>query len=398
MRPDKPNKTESTFSTNKQVRANAGTRSVAASSGDLRRDKIKDINVSLYDVDYAIKWHLEQIIQPTIMEENSIITVPVLFAAGEKWAAVQRHGYLRDNQGKLLTPLIMIKRNSVSKREDIQDLKVLETPDARITFQRKYTKENRYDRFNLIHRNPVPEMYSVDVPKFVQVEYDLLIWTNNSVQLNEIVEQLMWFDGKAFGDSYKFITHIDPPSFENINSTGEDRIVRATMSMRTKAYILNTHGVNAPALYRIDPVTQVKIGLEVDGITTVVSSTTGNSITTRSSIGVSGTGKTQNISSAIVTYLSTSKQMTGTIIDSTTVQFASAWLAAPSTLPATSIDNFTFFANGVLIERSAIVSFTQNYSLGTSTLVIDSTKLGYTLSSSDEVIGIGKFQNQDSLA
>jgi hypothetical protein len=332
------------------------------------------------------------------MEENSVITVPIMFAAGEKWAAVQRHGYLRDNQGQLLTPLLMIKRNSVSKREDIQDLKVLETPEARITFQRKYTKENRYDRFSITQKPITPELYSVDVPKFVQVEYDLLIWTNNSKQLNEIVEQLMWFDGKAFGDSYKFITHIDPPSFENMNATGEDRIVRATMSMRTKAYILNTHGTNAPALYRIEPVTQIKIGLEVDGITTTVSSTTGNSATTRTSIGVAGTGKTQNISTAIVTYLSLSKQMTGTITDSTTVTFASAWASAPSTLSPTSVDNFTFFANGVLIERSAIVSFTQNYSAGTSTLVVDVTKLGYSLSSGDEVIGIGKFQNQDSLA
>lgn len=398
MRPDKPNKTESTFSTNKQVSANAGLRSLAAGAGDLRRDKIKDINVSLYDVDYAIKWHLEQVIQPTIMEENSIITVPIMFAAGEKWAAVQRHGYLRDNQNKLLTPLLMIKRNSVSKREDIQDLKVLETPEARITFQRKYTKENRYDRFSVTQKPVTPELYSVDVPKFVQVEYDLLIWTNNSIQLNEIVEQLMWFDGKAFGDSYKFITHIDPPSFENVNNTGEDRVVRATMSMRTKAYILNTHGTNAPALYRIEPVTQVKLGLEVDGITTTMSTTTGNSATTRTSIGVAGTGKTQNISSAIVTYLSLTRQMTGTITNSTTVTFASAWANAPSTLPPTSVDNFTFFANGVLIERSAIVSFTQNYSGGTSTLIVDVTKLGYSLSSGDEVIGIGKFQNQDSLA
>lgn len=252
----KPNKTESTFSTNQQVDAFAG-------KTNTKKD-VKDINVSLYDVDYAVKFQLENVIRPTIMEENAVITVPILFAAGEKWAAVQKHGYLRDNQGKLLTPLIMIKRNSISRREDIQDVKVLETPEARIIFERKYTKQNRYDRFALTSSPPVPELYSVDVPKFVQVEYELLCWTNNTIQLNEIVEQLMWFDGKAFGDAYKFITHIDPPTFEAVNSTGEDRIVRASMPMRTKAHILNPNSPNAPAMYRLDPITKIKFTGETD--------------------------------------------------------------------------------------------------------------------------------------
>lgn len=257
MKPAKPNKTEATFTSNEEVKRLAG-------QSDLKREDVKDISIALYDVDYAVKWHIENIIKPTVVEENSIITVPIIFAAGEKWSAVQRHGYLRDNQGKLLTPLIMIKRNSVTKREDIQDLKVLETSEARITFEKKYSAANRYDRFNLTNKVPNKEYYSMDVPKFVQIEYELLVWTNNSIQLNEVVEQLIWFDGKAFGDAHKFITHIDPPSFEAINNTGDDRLVRATMSMRTKAHILNTHGPNAPSLYKINPVNKLVMGSETD--------------------------------------------------------------------------------------------------------------------------------------
>ena len=257
MKINKPNRTEATSTSNKEVKELAGY-------SDIKRESIKDVSIALYDVDYAVKWHIENVIQPTVVEENSVITVPVLFAAGEKWAAVQKHGYLRDNQGKLLTPLIMIRRNSVTKREDIQDLKVLETQEARITFETKYTAANRYDRFSLTNNKPKKEYYSIDVPKFVQVDYELLCWTNNTVQLNELVEQLMWFDGKAFGDSHKFITHIDTPSFEAVNSTGEDRLVRATMGMRTKAHILNTHGANAPGLYKLNPISKLVLGMEVD--------------------------------------------------------------------------------------------------------------------------------------
>jgi len=391
MRPIKPSNTETRFASNKEVKTFAG-------QSDLKRDGVKDISIALYDVDYAVKWHLESVIKPTVVAENSIISVPILFGGGEKFAAVQKHGYLRDTQGRILTPLIMIRRNSVTKREDIQDLKVLESSDARITFEKKYTQANRYDRFNLTNKIPTRELYSMDVPKFVQVDYDLLIWTNNTVQLNEVVEQLMWFDGKAFGDSHKFITHIDPPSFETVNNTGEDRLVRATMPMRTKAQILNVHGPNAPSLYRINPVSKFVFGNEVDQAIATLAAPVAQTSTSAIQPGLAGipTTGTSTITTAAMIYLNNNKQLTGTVVDSVTVTFASGWETAPSGLPATSIDNFMFFANGMLIERSAIVSFTQTS--GVSTLVIDPTNLGYTLVPGDEIVGLGKFINQDSLA
>jgi hypothetical protein len=393
MRTNKPNKTESTSALNKEVKRLAG-------HTDIKPGSIKDISIALYDVDYAVKWHIENVVQPTVIEENSVISVPIMFVAGEKWASVQRHGYLRDNQGKLLTPLIMIRRNSVTKREDIQDLKVLETAEARIIFERKYTAANRYDRFNLTNKIPVKDYYSVDVPKFVQIEYDLLMWTNNSIQLNEIVEQLMWFDGKAFGDSHKFITHIDPPTFESINTTGEDRIVRANMSMRTKAHILNTHGPNAPSLYKLNPVNRMVVTLEVDSHieSTAFNMTTPSIQTTviQPVLGVGRSGRSATNVSDTLTYINTNSQLTGTVLNGTTVSFTSGWNLAPASLPATSINNFIFYANGVLIERSAITSFTQSNNV--STLIINPTNLGYTFVSTDEVIGIGKFTEQDNLA
>jgi hypothetical protein len=387
----KPTRTESTYTDNSEVRRLAGY-------SDVKRVNQKDISVALYDVDFAIKWHMENVIQPTITEGNSIITVPILFSSGEKWAAVQKHGYLRDNQGKILSPLIMIKRNSVSKREDIQDIKVLETPDARITFETKYTKQNRYDRFSVLNGTPPREFYSVDVPKFVQVEYDVMCWTNNTSQLNEIVEQLIWFDGKAFGDTHKFNTYIDPPTFDTTNNTGEDRIVRATLPMRTKAHILNTHGPNAPAMYKLQPVNKLVIGMETDVAISSVSNVS-NAASIILSTGGSSTSGGGNISIlSSLQYLNTNHQLTGTVINSNTITFASGWISATTQLPATSVNNFTFFINGQMLERSSITSFTQDISGDLTTLVINTTSLGFTLNITDEVIGIGKFINQDTLA
>ena len=382
MKPDKPKRTEASFTSNKEINSLSG-------KSNIKREAIKDITVGLYDVDYAIKWHLEKIITPTVIEDNAVITVPILFAAGEKWAAVQKHGYLRDNQGKLLTPLIMIKRNSVSKRDDMQDLKVLETADARMTFERKYSSKNKYDRFSISQKPSEKEFYSVDVPKFVQVEYELLCWTNNTIQLNEIVEQLLWFDGKAFGDSYKFITYIDAPSFESVNSTGEDRLVRATMPMRTKAHILNAHGPNAPIMYKLNSVQRVLIANEIDdNVETTAFSLQQATPTTSTAIVNTRNVNVSAVNSAL-TYINSNSQLTGTVVNTTTVTFATGWLIAPTSLPTTSINNFLFYANGMFIEQSAIVSFTQ--AAGISTLIINDIALGYDFDLADEIIGIGKF-------
>ena len=387
MRPKKLKQTQSIFATDAELAAKA------TGQQNVKRDgEFKDFSSALYDIDYAVKWHLENKIRPTVSEENAVITVPILFAAGEKWSAIQKHGYLRDNQGKLLTPLIMIKRNSVSNRDDIQDLHVLESADARITFKRTYTKQNKYDRFNLSRGQPVGEYYSMDVPKFVQIEYELLIWTNNSIQINEIVEQLMWFSGKAFGDSHKFITHIEPPSFESVNSTGEDRVVRATMGMRTKAHILNVHGPNATGMFKIIPVNKFLIAQEVDSVVDVgvLTSPGYNTPITpyQASSGGSNKSSTASITAAL-TYINTNKQLTATVVNSTTATFASGWITAPSSLPATSIDNFILYVNGILLEKTAITSFTQSSNV--TTLVIDTAALGYSFENDDEIIAIGKF-------
>jgi hypothetical protein len=92
-----------------------------------------------------------------------------------------------------------------------------------------------------------------------------------------------------------------------------------------------------------------------------------------------------------MTYLSTNIQRLGTYVNSTTVTFASGWLAAPLGIPTTSVNSFTLFCNGTLIELAAIVSFTE--SGGITTLVINPSALGYSFSPSDEVIAIGKFSS-----
>ena len=99
------------------------------------------------------------------------------------------------------------------------------------------------------------------------------------------------------------------------------------------------------------------------------------------------------INQAILVYLNTNIQKLGTLVNSTTITFASGWLSAPIGLPSTSLNNFSIFCNGTLIENNAIVSFTVNGANNLTTLVIDPSQLGYSFNAQDEVIAIGKFNS-----
>jgi len=87
----------------------------------IRRDNdvVKTPAVTIFDCDNAILSYLQEIVKPTLIENSKIIDVPILFASGEKWAQVQSRGFMRDEKGKLMTPLISIRRSSVTDIEVI---------------------------------------------------------------------------------------------------------------------------------------------------------------------------------------------------------------------------------------------------------------------------------------
>ena len=228
----KLNRTFSTFSKNQERnRAN-----------EVRRDTdtIKTPSCTIYAVDYAIMSYIRDVIRPTVTEDGNLIEVPVIYANGEKWSQVQKHGYMRDAKGKLMAPVITIKRNSIVERDTLKKLDVNQNPSGNaMVMKNAFTQQNKYDRFSVLTNiRQSNEVYITSVPEFIDVSYELLLWTNYTDQLNGIVEQIMPTGGFAWGTTWKFNTYIDDYSFETMNNSGEDRMIRATLPLRVKATIL----------------------------------------------------------------------------------------------------------------------------------------------------------------
>ena len=62
-------------------------------------------------------WYIKNVIKPTVRESGEQIKVTVMYGNEERWKAVRKSGHIRDRNGSLMLPLIMMKRTDVSKND-----------------------------------------------------------------------------------------------------------------------------------------------------------------------------------------------------------------------------------------------------------------------------------------
>jgi len=67
----------------------------------------------------AIAEHMIDTVVPTVEVFREKTKVPVMYGNPERWKAVRKDGYLRDKQGQIQIPLIMFKRNSVVRDDQM---------------------------------------------------------------------------------------------------------------------------------------------------------------------------------------------------------------------------------------------------------------------------------------
>ena len=209
-------------------------------------DKLSYRGIRLYDVDFAVYSYIDDAIALPLIQNGVQIEVPVQFASNETWSQVQSQGYIRDISGMWLAPLITINRTGFTKREDVPQLDTNRNPDnvagrvggSTLVLRKNYSSLNRYDRFNIANnKKPSMEYYSLATPEYIEVSYEITIWTEYQEQLNTLVEQFQFHDGFAWGTTFKFQCQLDGVSFNIVNTPGEDRLVRATIGVRAKAAI-----------------------------------------------------------------------------------------------------------------------------------------------------------------
>ncbi len=200
-----------------------------------------DFYMGLEAIDEAIFYYFENVIKPSVISNGDMVDVPVIYGSGERWKLAQKDGFYRDKGGKVQTPLVMLKRETIEKRRDLGNKLDANNPQLYVTYQEKFTQRNKYDNFALLNnRIPQKEFTATVVPDYVNLTYSGIIWTDYISQLNKIIEAVNYASDAYWGDSerFKFMAQID--QFSNINEVTNDdsRIVRANFTLKLQGYII----------------------------------------------------------------------------------------------------------------------------------------------------------------
>jgi len=204
-------------------------------------DTTKDVSIGLQDHDEAIKYYFDNVIQPSVVTNGERIDVPLIYGSPERWKGVQRDGYFRDKNGKIQTPVIMFKRNSVEKRRDLGKKMDANNPQLQYSFQKKYTHRNQYDNFSVLqNRIPQREMHAVVVPDYVILNYSFIVWTDFVAHNNKIIEAINYASDSYWGDfeRFKFNARIDSFANKIEISQGTNRMVKTDFTVKLQGYII----------------------------------------------------------------------------------------------------------------------------------------------------------------
>jgi hypothetical protein len=374
-------------------------------SNQIRRDDdvIRTKKRTLYDIDYAIKWFIENEIQPQLNDTDTLINVPVIFSTGEKWDNVRRLGYLRDEKGMLQSPLIMLKRNSVAERDSFKTLDV-NWPQSgnQIVYKQKYNAKNRYedDLFPIPTniRQQSEQIYVVDIPKYVTIEYDMMIWCDFTSQMNELIDQILPYGRFAWGqDATKFATAIGSISFETTNTIGEDRLVRATIPLTVQGTLLSEQESRVATLKKMYSIKQLTFDTVIDVDNDIFNTTSipvallnvQSAIFSGTNVMVSNNGSSVGINAATMLYLTNLTDQIATYSNSTTVTVSAFAAINPVTTTTSTKFEFDVYINGQYIDK-VVYTWTPS-DIISQTIVFDTAVLGYAIDATDVIVINGRW-------
>jgi len=204
-------------------------------------DTTKPFSIGLKDLDEAVFYYFENVIKPFVYQNGERREVPIIYGSPERWKSFQKDNYYRDKKGAIMLPIIVVKRNSITKDRTTYNKLDANSPNLYGSFQRAYNPKNFYSNFSAINNAiPAQQFYAVAVPDFVNLEYSVIVQTYYMEQLNKIIEACEYASDAYWGnpERFKFRAFIDSFTTATELTTGEDRLVKGTFNIRLRGYII----------------------------------------------------------------------------------------------------------------------------------------------------------------
>ena len=207
----------------------------------LKDDDTKLINVGLEDHDDAILYYLENVIRPTVTQNDRQIEVPIIYGSPERWKSIQADGFYRDKNGKTMVPLIMFKRESFEKNRALGNKLDGNVVHNVQYFEKQYSQRNVYDNFSVLRNQKPQKEYILGViPDYITLTYKLSIYTDYVQQMNKIIEALEFASDSYWGDPERYQFRAVITSFPTpvLLENASDRANRSEITLTLQGYII----------------------------------------------------------------------------------------------------------------------------------------------------------------
>lgn len=201
----------------------------------------KKFSIGIKDLDEAIMYYFNNVLQLSVYQNNDQILVPVIYGSPEKWKSVQADGYYRDTTGKIMTPLIMFKRRSITQNRTLGNKLDGNSAHNVQLFEKSYVRGNAYDNFHVLQNQKLQKEYAVVVtPDYVTLEYDCVMWTNYIEQMDKLIEAINFASNSYWGDptAFQFLTKTEAFTDVLTYADGEDRTVQTNFTLTLNGYLI----------------------------------------------------------------------------------------------------------------------------------------------------------------
>ena len=204
-------------------------------------DDTKPFSIGIKDLDEAVFYYFENVIKPFVYQNGQRRNVPIIYGAPERWKSYQKDGYYRDKGGAVMLPIIVIKRDTITKDRTVTNKLDANMPNLYGTFQKAFNPKNFYSNFAALNnRIPVKTFHAVAVPDYVTLSYSCIIQTYYMEQLNKIIESIEYASDAYWGnpERFKFRAFINDFTTTTELTAGQDRLVRGVFNINLRGYII----------------------------------------------------------------------------------------------------------------------------------------------------------------
>jgi len=212
-----------------------------SSQMSMKDDTTKQYSIGIKDIDEAIFYYFKNQIKPFVYQNGQRREVPVIYGAPERWKSFQRDGYYRDKKGAIMLPILVLKRDSLSKDRTVANKLDANQPNLYGKWSKQYSPKNFYSNFGTLNnRKPVEKFHVVAQPDYVTMEYSCIIQTYYMEQLNKVIEACEYASDAYWGmpERFQFRAFIDTFTTATELTQGKDRLVTGTFNIRLRGYIL----------------------------------------------------------------------------------------------------------------------------------------------------------------